>query len=337
MTLLEHPGRLVGRLAHPRTTVRWRLTLLYGGLFLASGAALLAITYALVAHAAVTPPVNTSIEGPRVAPFVPSGPSVAPSPSAIERLLGSRAGQPALHIVTRGQRVADLHTLVIESGIALAIMAIASMLLGWWVAGRVLRPLRAITATTQRISDANLHERLAIRGPRDELRRLADTIDALLERLEAAFESQRRFVANASHELRTPLATMRATLDVEIAKPDVPARLKALDADLREDLDQADRLLESFLVLARAQRGELGTQASVSLAQIVSDALAARGDEIAAKHLELHTALAPVRVTGGETLLARMIENVIENAVRHNQTHGVHQRRAGTRWRDRAS
>ena len=137
-----------------------------------------------------------------------------------------------------------------------------------------------------------------------------------------AFEAQQRFVANASHELRTPLTTMRATLDVAIAKPHVPPQMQALDTNLREDLDQADRLLESFLVLARAQHGELGELASVSLAQIAADALARRGKAIAQRQIELHTTLAPVRVNGSETLLTRMVENVIENAVRHNETHG---------------
>ncbi len=151
-----------------------------------------------------------------------------------------------------------LHRLQLYSGIALAIMAIVSVVLGWLVAGRVLAPLRTITATADRISGTNLHERLAMQGPRDELRQLADTIDRLLERLDAAFDAQRRFVANASHELRTPLAMMRTTLDVAIAKPGgVPAQTRELDSDLRVDLDHADRLLEGFLNLARAQNGQL--------------------------------------------------------------------------------
>ena len=140
---------------------------------------------------------------------------------------------------------------------------------------------------------------------------------------EAAFEAQRRFVANASHELRTPLAMMRTTLDVAVAKPDgVPAQTRALDADLRLDLDHADRLLESFLVLARAQHQELGDQSLVALEQLIAAALAARAGEIAASQIAVHTELTPVRVLGSETLLARMVGNVIENAVRYNQPHG---------------
>jgi hypothetical protein len=218
----------------------------------------------------------------------------------------------------------DLHQLVIESGVALAIMAAFSMLLGWVVAGRVLAPLRKITAATQQISDSNLHQRLAIAGPRDELRQLADTIDGLLARLEVAFEAQRRFVANASHELRTPLTAMRVAVDIAIAKPHVSPQVHALDANLRRELDHADRLLESFLVLARAQHGEIPDSiAAVSLAQLVDHALAKQRDTMSVKRIISHTALGSVQVCGSATLLARMVENLIDNAVRHNHTSGA--------------
>jgi signal transduction histidine kinase len=302
LTMRQRSARLIGGLAHARTTARLRLTTLYGCLFLLCGAALLAITYELVDHAPIRPV----------------------------------SGQPAPTSVVAAQRIADLHDLIVESGIALAVMAVISALLGWLVAGWVLRPLRTITAATREISDTNLHKRLAIKGPQDELRELADTIDALLERLETAFDAQRRFVANASHELRTPLATMRAVLDVAVAKPDVSPQLTTVDANLRQGLDQADRLLESFLALSGAQHGEVGEQAELSLAQLASDALARHSETIASKQIELHTSLAPVRVSGSETLLARMVENVIDNAVRHNQPHGsitIALRRHGERAR----
>jgi signal transduction histidine kinase len=333
MRLLGLPASLVGRLAHPRTTVRWRLTLLYGGLFLISGAALLAITYTLVSHQ-----LDVTGEGVSLSPTggashggaagsaaglpLPTFPKPK-TPAGIARILQSPTALEYLRRVEIQTRVDQLHVLEIWSGVALGVMALVSMLLGWVVAGRVLAPLRAITSTTQQISDTNLHRRLAIDGPRDELTQLADTIDGLLERLDVAFEAQRRFVANASHELRTPLATMRATLDVAVGKPHVPPQTQLLGAELREDLDEADRLLESFLTLARAQHGELGARASVPLAELAGDALAVRGDEISAKRLEARTALAPVCVTGSQTLLARMVDNVIENAVHHNQTGGL--------------
>jgi signal transduction histidine kinase len=221
------------------------------------------------------------------------------------------------------QRSADVHRVLTVSGIALAIMTLVSGVLGWVVAGRVLAPLSRITETTERISDSTLHERLALTGPRDELRLLADTIDGLLDRLERAFEAQRRFASNASHELRTPLAMMRTFLDVAIAKPGgVPPQLRALDANLRGALDQTDRLLESFLMLARAQSGTVGDLRPVQLGPIVATALAARADAIAEKQIEVRTTLARVSVGGAETLLGRMVENVIENAVRHNQPGG---------------
>jgi signal transduction histidine kinase len=221
-----------------------------------------------------------------------------------------------------GRHASVLEAVVVLTAILFVVTAPVSMLLEWLIAGRVLRPLRTITTTTREISATNLDRRLALDGPDDELKELSDTIDALLDRLQTSFESQRLFVANASHELRTPLSTLRATLDVAIAKPNVHLQVQRLDANLREDLDQADRLLEDFLTLARAQHGQLGEQASVSLSALARDALAARSEAIAAKRLELYTTLAPAQVTGARTLLARMVENVIENAIGHNQTRG---------------
>jgi signal transduction histidine kinase len=221
------------------------------------------------------------------------------------------------------QHAAELHQLLLQSGIALALMAVVSIALGWLVAGRMLRPLRTITATTLRISQHNLHERLAMEGPRDELKDLADTIDGLLARLEAAFTAQRRFVANASHELRTPLAMMRTSLDVAAGKRVPPApQLQALDSKLREGLDQADRLLESFLTLARAQNGAVPEPTTVSLVELLSAAIDARADRIAERHITLRRRLVDVQVVGSEPLLARMVENVVDNAVRHNECSG---------------
>ena len=278
----------------PRTTVRWRFTLLYSLIFLICGAALLAITYWLFANFAYSPPKE------------PGNPVMVQLQAAILT-----------------QRSEGLRRLQLYSGIALAIMAVVSVALGWLVAGRVLAPLRTITAAADRISDTNLHERLAMSGPRDEMRQLADTIDRLLARLEAAFEAQRRFVANASHELRTPLAMIRTTLDVATAKPGgVPDQTRELDADLRVDLDTADQLLESFLTLARAQHGQLEERDQVAIEPLINCALSDRADRIGAKELAIETYLDAVEVAGSPTLLRRMIENVIENAVRHTHQGG---------------
>ncbi|MFZ0387859.1 MAG: HAMP domain-containing sensor histidine kinase [Solirubrobacteraceae bacterium] len=284
----------------PRSTVRWRLTLLYSALFVACGAAMLAITYWLFANFAISPPKPG---------LSPSG---RPSPTSI-----------AVQAALAHQRSIGLHRLKVWSGIALAIMALISGVLGWFLAGRALAPLRTITAATERISETNLHQRLRLSGPRDELRLLADTIDRLLERLETAFDAQRRFVANASHELRTPLAMLRTTLDVAIAKPSgVPVQTRELDAELRVDLDVADRLLESFLTLARAQDGQLDDRKPVALKPLITAALRTRARQITARELTVQTDFAAVEVVGSGTLLGRMIENVIENAVLHSQPGG---------------
>ena len=297
MRVLGNPLDVFGWRRLSERSVRLRLTALYGGLFLVSGAGLLALTYLLV-------------EGATAGASVTASTGLALTPS------GERAMTATSHSI-------ELHQLVVQSGIALAIMTAVSAALGWLVAGRVLAPLRTMTAATRRISDENLHERLAMRGPRDELTELADTIDELLARLEAAFDAQRRFVANASHELRTPLAMMRTSLDVAIAKPEpIPAAVQALDVKLREGLGQADRLVESFLVLARAQHGARDDRGAVSLARLVDLALHDRALAIAEKGIDVHTSLAPVSVTGNATLLSRMVENLIENAVRHNEPGG---------------
>ena len=203
------PGaRRTGRRMLPRRSVRARLTVLYSALFLLSGAVLLAITGGVGASVSSVGHASSAAPG-----------STHP-PSA-----------EAAHI-----HAAVSHSLLVGSAVALGVMTVLSLVLGWIVAGRVLRPLREMTAATQRISEDNLHERLAMPGPGDELKDLADTIDGLLERLEGAFAAQRRFVANAAHELRTPLTTMRACVDVAVAKPEpVPAPTIALAGRLRTD------------------------------------------------------------------------------------------------------
>jgi signal transduction histidine kinase len=197
--------------------------------------------------------------------------------------------------------------------VALATMFLVSLVLGRAAAGRVLRPLRTLTAATRRISADNLHQRLAVHGPDDEVKGLADTIDDLLDRLEQSFAAQRRFVANASHELRTPLATMRAALDVALARPDpVPPVL----ADrLHTELDRVDTLLDGFLILTRAQHGALADRVPVAWGDLAADAL--RSAETDGLRVYADTSAAGP-VTGNRVLLARMVSNVIDNAVVHN-------------------
>jgi signal transduction histidine kinase len=217
------------------------------------------------------------------------------------------------------ERTALLRGLLLRSGLALALMAAVSLWLGWLMAGRVLRPLRTITATTRQISEESLHQRLALSGPKDELQELGDTIDGLLGRLEGAFDAQRSFVANASHELRTPLASIRVAIDVATRRtPPVSKDAAMLAGRIRADLGQADQILESLLVLARAQRGAIAALGPVSLTRVVERALSAQSEAAAAREISVYSTLDDVEVTGDETLLARLTANLVDNAIRHN-------------------
>jgi signal transduction histidine kinase len=277
-----------------RRTVRMRLTALYCVLFVLSAVVLLAITNGVGSSTSQTTTVTSG---------------------------GAQQGRT----VAIQAQTATSHQYLLGSAIALAVMVVVSVAAGWVVAGRVLRPLRVMTATTRRISADSLHERLAIDGPGDELKDLADTIDALLERLDGAFAAQRRFVANASHELRTPLATMRVSLDVAEAKPGpVPPGTITLAGQVRAELDKVDQLLEGLLVLARAQHGALPGRAVLPLDYVVSAALAAQEDAITARNLTVQhvSGGAGIWVEGSQPLLRRMADNVIGNAVCHNRDAG---------------
>ncbi|MFB7449751.1 sensor histidine kinase [Streptomyces sp. NPDC056194] len=283
-------------------TVGRRFTILYAAGFLGSGIVLLALTYLMSGVRSTTP--------------------AEPSPGASD-LTAAREQIRALQSQLADAHSRQEHRWVLASLIALAVMAGLSLALGRVLAGRVLRPLRLITAATRRISAENLHERLAVTGPADEVKELADTVDGLLERLEASFVAQRRFVGNASHELRTPLATMRASLDVAVAKPDPAAQTLALAGRLRTELDRVDHLLDGFLLLARAEHGAFTDRTLVTLDGLAREALDARAPDITAKGLAVHTEVRPaVRTHGSTALLSRMVQNLVDNAIAHNEESG---------------
>jgi signal transduction histidine kinase len=327
------PSRITGRLGGliapfslPRRTIRLRLTLLYGTLFLLCGAVLEAITYVLVEHSPFLGhgPLTgaPSVTGPDSSPHASSaadGSSVPPKihPSATAHVIYARE---------LAQYGADLHDLLVWSLVALGITAVVAVAVGWAVAGRALRPIRTITAAARDISAISLHERLALSGPQDELKELGDTFDALLARLEDSFESQRRFVANASHELRTPLTYIRTAADIALRKRESPPSPQtiALSARVAEGLDQVDRLLESLLLLARADYATAEADlVVVSLRDLLHAAIGAKTGEIADKNLDVRYAVTTdAFVAGNRTLLSRMVDNVFGNAVRHNEPDG---------------
>jgi signal transduction histidine kinase len=287
----------------------------YGTLFLVSGTALLTITYFLVRRqytghffissgkasvvAVAGGTQSLSVGGP-----VPPG-SFPPSPKQIVA-------------AAQNQSSAALHQLLINSGIALAIMAVLAIWLGWIIAGRALLPLRTITNAARDISASSLHRRLSLAGPDDELKQLGTTFDELLGRLEASFDAQRQFVANASHELRTPLTLERTLIEVALSDPDATA--DSLRRTCRQVLavgEQQERLIEALLTLSRSQRG-LDHHEPVDLAAVTAAAISAvdPGDLMFVTNVER------ARTTGDARLVERLVANLVSNAVHHNVARG---------------
>jgi signal transduction histidine kinase len=306
----------------PRFTVRIRLTLLYTGLFAACGVILVAITYGLVATGvrgdlpvsadALNPP-KEYMSNCRAQLGAAAGDDDRSAEAKCQAAYREAAASGAAQ-----QRAETLANVLRYSLIALGAATALSALAGWVVAGRVLRPVHRLTAAARAASGRNLGARVALGGPRDELRELADTFDAMLDRLQAAFESQRRFIANASHELRTPLTVMRATVDVVLAKPAASAdELARMGLDVRGAVDQAEALIEALLTLARSDRG-LDVLEPADLADIVEDAVDAAdpGDR------KVHASHRPAPTVGDPILLGRLVANLLDNALRHNSPGG---------------
>jgi signal transduction histidine kinase len=294
----------------PAPTIRLRLTVLYGLVFLITGAVLLTIGYALVRHNIGGGQFRLRFRGINL-------------PAALLPQFGSTPRDFALAREVHDQLVDDaLHRLLVEYLFALGAMTMVSVGAGWLLAGRALRPLRDITATARRVSGENLGERISLSGPADELKELADTFDGMLGRLDGAFESQRRFVANASHELRTPLAIMRTEVDVALADSDASAdELRRMGEAVRETVDRCERLIESLLMLARSEAAS-GREESVDLAGLAGDCitdLMARSQDA---QVRVEDDLEPAWVRGEPGLLERMIANLLDNGIRHNERGG---------------
>jgi len=298
--------------------VRTRLALLYAALFLVSGSALLALTYGLVAAnlPQQSPVAATGLDSNQLAKLRAACRQPYPDPGTV------LACKRAFSAGAASVRDSTLDSLLLYSLLGLGVMTVASGGLGWYVSGRVLRPVRAITETARRASDQHLGERLALTGAQDELKELADTFDEMLERLDQAFAAQRRFVANASHELRTPLTVMRTAIDVALAKPNrTTQQLEDMAARVRRSIDRAESMIEALLVLAVSDQGVTSSEL-LDLSAVAEDALELAGPGIARLGLSVQADLAPAEATGDQQLIERMVWNLVDNAVRHNEPGG---------------
>ncbi len=303
-------------------TIRLKLTLLYGATFLITGALLLTIGYLLVRHNLVNRP-NFRDEYRRLGLKAPlprrvrgSAPYGAPRPpfNSDQRSL--------IEAVFRQERADALHRLLAEYAGALVLMTAVSAAAGWLLAGRALAPLREITATARRVSGENLGERIGLTGPQDELKELADTFDGMLARLDRTFASQRHFVANASHELRTPLAIMRTEVDVALADPDATAsELRAMGETVRETIDRSEGLISALLTLARSE-AVTSRDDPVDLAELAADCITDFSRRAHDAGIAVDTDLGPAHVRGDGALLERMIANLVDNGIRHNEPGG---------------
>ena len=320
-----------------RLTVRARLTAFYGGLFLLAGAGLLAITYLLLGQALnsqsfsrsaliAVPGIEITMAGTAIPAEVDSGATelrrAEPqnlTPEEQQQARETLRLAQALQVQFRQQ---TLTSLLRQGSLALAGVGVVGIWLGWLAAGRTLRPLQEITATARRVAERNLHERIGLTGPQDELRQLADTFDDMLARLDAAFGSQRRFVANASHELRTPLTINRTLIEVALSHPDPPAELRQLGATLLAVNARHERLIEGLLVLAGSEQ-QLTTHDPVDLAAVTTRLVNAARPGAAAAGIDLSLSTAPTQVTGDPVLLERAVQNLLQNAIAYNVPAGT--------------
>jgi signal transduction histidine kinase len=288
-----------GRVA-ARNGLRLRLTTLSTALLALVGALLLALAYLLVGRVVAA------------LPHFRAGTLVLVNGVTVE------ATEESNRVVQQGR-----DTVLVVGLIAFPLVVITGGLMSWVLIGRALRPLSTLTSAARALSESSLDQRIALTGPRDEVAELADTFDDMLERLQAAFEAERRFVANASHELRTPLSVIRTEVDVTLADRSAGVEdLRRMGEVAREATDRADRLLTSLLFLARTQASGLSGPVPVDLADLVSPALLAVGSEITGRALQVVVTDGPAVVSGDPALLERVVGNLIENAVRHNISGG---------------
>jgi signal transduction histidine kinase len=279
-----------------RSTIRVRLTLLYAGAFFVAGAVLVALMYLFLRQ------VLDHQAGPA---------------SALHHVTPDVEG--ALRAQYRSDRDATLGTMLVASLIMLGVVGVAAAGFGWLLAGRALHPLQQITATARRVADRSLHERIALDGPDDEIKDLADTLDSMLERLDRAFDSQHRFVANASHELRTPLTINRTLIEVALSGPQANESMRQLGATLLAVNERHERLIDGLLTLASSEQ-RITEPSPVDMADIARHVTTGSTDGARGAGVDVRTRLRPAPVEGDPVLLERLAQNLVDNAIRYNRS-----------------
>jgi signal transduction histidine kinase len=308
-----------------RKSLRTRLTLIYGGMFLVAGMVLLSVTYALFNQQLGGG--SLKIIGSRGQPLEPSTPPAEPSVRPTDADAVTRADAERWMIRERNTLHDAANTSLITQGaIALLVVGGAAAGFGWLVAGRVLAPLHRVTETARRISiapaaDRGLHERIALRGPDDEIKELADTFDTMVERLDRSFDGQRRFVANASHELRTPLTLGRALVEVAMHRKSASDDVKQLGENLLLINTRHERLITGLLLLAGSEN-EISERLPVDLADVVGHVVAQTSPEAKRSGITVHEQADEAPTVGDALLLERLVQNLVENGVRHNTGEG---------------
>ncbi|MFF3931782.1 sensor histidine kinase [Streptomyces hirsutus] len=303
------PRRPVPPFPWLRPTIRIRLTLLYGGMFLIAGILLLSIIYLLAANA-----LNVGSD----LPFrILSGQVSSDICQLRSAQLPADELNAALNACVNEQRQHALDNLLSRSLLALLGLAVIAFAFGYAMAGRVLSPLGRITRTARAVAGSDLSRRIELDGPDDELKELADTFDDMLERLQRAFTAQQRFVGNASHELRTPLAINRTLLEVHLSDPDAPVELQQLGKTLLATNERSEQLVEGLLLLARSDN-QIVERKPVDLAEVASQAIDQVHAEAQAKGVEIRGVRKPAVVRGNGVLLERIALNLVQNAVRYN-------------------
>ncbi|MET9495108.1 HAMP domain-containing sensor histidine kinase [Streptomyces sp. NPDC006552] len=295
-----------------RPTIRIRLTLLYGGMFLIAGILLLSIIYMLAAQA-----LNVGSD----LPFKIINHNLVSSVCAIPSDPTDNQLNDALNDCVNQQRQHALDVLLSRSLMALLGLAIIAFAFGYAMAGRVLSPLGRITRTARRVAGTDLTRRIELDGPDDELKELSDTFDEMLDRLERAFTAQQRFVGNASHELRTPLAINRTLLEVHLSDPGAPVELQQLGKTLLATNERSEQLVEGLLLLARSDN-QIVERKPVDLAEVASQALDQARSEAEEKGVEVRGERKEAVVQGNGVLLERIALNLVQNAIRYNVAEG---------------